>query len=311
MGASGRGRHLAALGSSARTMPRNASNRLNPAEYMARKKRDPRDVKAVVLLFAHSGVVRPTEWLQLLQPDSGVSLLIHCYHALPPELQPFRYPRTQVTAWGDISLFVLLRRMLRHAQEAYPQATIFYTCPGNGVPLVDAATLARQQTSILGIPTRVEKATKPAWEALRAKAMLDVGLPTIPPRCYGSTWIALSSDDAALVVKLGEKHDVALHEVYRATYAYASEGHGCSEHSRVHPDEEFVAYLIHVVSCRPWPTVYEHIMAEVTESPPPTLCEACGYRVGHAAPLSAQQEARMRDRPNGALFMRKVQPVTQ
>jgi hypothetical protein len=44
----------------------------------------------VVLLLAHSGVVRPREW-QALLADERIALLIHCETDLELELQPYRF----------------------------------------------------------------------------------------------------------------------------------------------------------------------------------------------------------------------------
>jgi hypothetical protein len=317
VGATGRGNHLALYAACAGRVRPHSGQALLPHERMVLKDRGKDQVQAVVLLLAHSGVVRPSEWLSLLE-DKRVSILIHCDVGLDPRLRPFRFPFRQATAWEDISLFVLMRRMLSQAMDLYASAAVFYTCPGNGVPLVPAATLIDvwthyglpQETSILGVPTRNESATIMAWEPLRAKALKDNNLPAMSPQCYGSMWIALCREDARLVVRLGELHHQALSAIYRATYALASDGHS-SGHARVHPDEEFVAYLLHGVAKRPWPKPgdFAQIMAEKTLLPTPLLCELCKYRVGHAAPLSPQAEARMRKgsaSAGGPLFLRKV-----
>ena len=110
--------------------------------------------------------------------------------------------------------------------------------------------------------------------------------------------------DAEVVVTLGVEHHNALSGAYRAAYAHATDGHSKS-HARLHPDEEFVPYIIHVLVQRPWPL---HnllcIMAEkqdVSES----MCTQCNYRAGHAARLSKHDEQRcMLDAKR--LFMRKV-----
>ena len=51
--------------------------------------------------------------------------------------------------------------------------------------------------------------------------------------------------DAEIVVTLGVEHHDALSGAYRAAYAHATDGHSKS-HARLHPDEEFVPYIIHV-----------------------------------------------------------------
>ena len=94
-------------------------------------------VKVVVLLLGHKGVTRPDAWLALLDACPAVTLLVHAEAELPARLEPWRFPRSQVTAWEDITLFVLVCRMLKYALNAYRHATILYTCSGDGIPIVN------------------------------------------------------------------------------------------------------------------------------------------------------------------------------
>ena len=82
------------------------------------------NVKAVVCLIAHDGVVRPGDWLALLE-DTRVSLVIHSDRELPAALRAFRYPHAAVTAWEDISLFNLMYRMVGYVVKTYPEVTYF------------------------------------------------------------------------------------------------------------------------------------------------------------------------------------------
>ena len=101
--------------------------------------------------------------------------------------------------------------------------------------------------SLLGIPVSDVRPTIPAWERVRNDALRTRGLPPIPPRCYGSMWMGLASEDAEAVVALGVEHHDALSGAYRAAYAHATDGHSKS-HARLSPDEEFVPYIIHVLA---------------------------------------------------------------
>ena len=117
-------------------------------------------------------------------------------------------------------------------------------------------------------------------------------------------WMGLVRVDAEVVVTLGVEHHDALSGAYRAAYAHAADGHSKS-HARLHPDEEFAPYIIHVLAQRSWPLHnLPCIMAEkqVSES----MCTQCNYRAGHAARLSKRDEQRCR-LDEKRLFMRKVE----
>ena len=250
-------------------------------------------VSCVVLLLAHDGVARPDAWLALLA-DTRIALLVHSEVDLPIGLAPFRFPIPSVTAWEDMALFVLMRRMLAMALRTYPKAAYFYTCPGNGVPIapIEAIIDPRMRqpelshgASLLGIPASNVRPMIPAWERVRNDALQARGLPPIPPRCYGSMWMGLVRVDAEVGVTLGVEHHDALSGAYRAAYAHAADGHSKS-HARLHPDEEFVPYIIHVLAQRPWPLHnLPCIMAEkqVSES----MCTQQCMRPGSASETSS------------------------
>ena len=283
--------------------------RLLPAEYAARWERAS-TTQTVVLLLAHTGLARPGAWKQLLD-DKRVALLIQCNQKLDAALRPYRYPKAAVTAWSDISLFKLLLDMLAMALTTYGDASSFWTCSGDGVPMVTAEALVDGGgESVLGIEARQVAPAMPQWEGLRARALEEANLPPMPWQCYGSQWIRLGREDAELLVRLGNQHYDALRSAFRATYAYASDGHD-SNHSRMHPEEEFVPYLLHVIGRRPWPTAEgarKRVMLERTVAE--VKCKACRYRAGHSALLTDQQERDMRGTAAGvgAAFMRKVCP---
>ena len=310
--ASRRGQHLVAFARSAGRM-KSTNRRLLPHEYTARRySRDPEKVQAVVLLLAHDGVARPDVWLALLT-DARIALLVHSEVDLPLGLAPFRFPIPLVTAWEDMVLFVLMRQMLAMALRTYPKAVYFYTCPGNGVPIAPVEAILdprlRQPqlplgASLLGIPAVDMRPMIPAWERVRNDALLARGLPQMPPRCYGSMWMGLVRADAEVVVVFGVEHHDALSGAYRAAYAHAVDGHSKS-HARLHPDEEFVPYIIHVLAGRPWP-VHDLLCIMAEKQVSENKCTQCHYRAGHGAMLSERDEKRcMLDAKR--LFMRKVE----
>ena len=309
--ASRRGQHLVPFARSAGRM-KSKNRRLLPHEYAARRNsRDPELVQAVVLLVAHDGVARPDVWLTLLA-DTRIAMLVHSEVDLPLGLAPFRFPIPSVTAWEDMALFVLMRRMLAMALRTYPKAVYFYTCPGNGVPIapIEAILDPRMRqpelshgASLLGIPASDVRPTIPAWERIRNDALRTRGLPPIPPRCYGSMWMGLAREDAEIVVALGVEHHDALSGAYRAAYAHATDGHSKS-HARLSPDEEFVPYIIHVLAQRPWP-LHDLLCIMAEKQVSEKMCTQCGYRAGHAARLSERDEQRCR-LDEKRLFMRKV-----
>jgi hypothetical protein len=94
--------------------------RLNPREYQARSGH--KGAAAVVLLLAHKGVLRPSEWLSLIR-GGDVTLVIYSNVQLPPTLQPFHFPLEHVTAWEDFTLFAVLRDMLRYVLSALSDAS--------------------------------------------------------------------------------------------------------------------------------------------------------------------------------------------
>ena len=242
-------------------------------------------------------------------------MLIHCGQELDAALESCRYPRFAATSWSDISLFKLLLDMLDMALTTYEHASSFWTCSGDGVPLVTADALVDcGEASVLGTEARSVKPAMPQWEEMRARALEEVQLPKMPWQCYGSQWILLQREDAQLLVRLGKQHYAALKAAFRSTYAYASDGHN-SNHSCMHPEEEFVPYLLHVVGERPWPTAEvaeKRVMLERTVSE--RKCKVCGYRVGHSALLSKAEEAEelRACKAKGvasAAFIRKVRPI--
>ena len=244
-------------------------------------------------------------WRALLE-DERIGALVHCEASLPADLRPFRYPRAQVTAWEDITLFELLVGMLQHALHVYPNAASFFTCSGDGVPLCAAGGfLQGWEQSVLGVPPREVQPAMPGWEQVRQAALADHGLPSMPTRCYGSQWVHLTRKHARCVALLGERHLGQLKAAYRASYAYQQDGHGTG-HARMHPDEEFVAYLLCVVGGNPWPTTQRTVMSEKTAEE--VKCRACRYRAGHAALLTAGQEAKLAKNgaAQGCVFLRKV-----
>ena len=290
-----RGLHLAAYARSAGKV-KPGKERLTPTQYAERKKTGG-GVKVVVLLLGHKGVTRPDAWTALLDACPAVTLLVHTEAELPARFEPLRFPRSQVTAWEDITLFVLVCRMLKYALTAYRHATVFYTCSGDGIPIVNGDTLEQpwahmglpEGAPILGIDPNDKKVAMPEWEHIRQQALTSRGLPPMPPQCYGSQWIGLARCDAEAVVDAGEKHGVALTGAYRDSYAHAAHGHGLG-HARLHPEEEFIPYLLHVLEARAWPEVYGCIMAELTDAAP-SRCPLCRFRVGHSAVLDPVREA--------------------
>jgi len=307
--------HLALYAKSAARQKKTADERkLLPPEHAARKRGGHlSDVKAVVCLIAHDGVVRPAAWVALLQ-DPSVSIVIHSDKDLPTALRAYRYPFGAVTAWEDISLFNLMIDMVGYAVKTYPDVRYIYTCPGNGVPIAGGEAMVDPRRlqpnlplggSLLGIPARAEeRCTIRNWEPARVKAMATQGyLEPIPARCYGSMWVGLSRVDADLLMSLVPGHQVRLAAAYRAAYAHAGAEHSAS-HARLAPDEEFIPYLLHVIGRRAWPEAHFHIMAELQASEP--KCRQCEYRAGHGKLLSATEEKRLK-KGSACLFMRKVQ----
>jgi hypothetical protein len=307
--------HLALYAKSAARQKRTADERkLLPPEHAARKRGGHlSDVKAVVCLIAHDGVVRPAAWVALLQ-DPQVSIVIHSDKDLPTALRAYRYPFGAVTAWEDISLFNLMIDMVGYAVKTYPDVRYIYTCPGNGVPIAGGEAMVDPRRlqpnlplgeSLLGIPAVEEKPTMPNWEPARVKAMATQGyLQPIPARCYGSMWVGLSRADADLLMSLAPGHQARLAAAYRAAYAHAGAEHAAS-HARLAPDEEFIPYLLHVIGGRRWPKAHFHIMAEVQAKE--RKCNQCEYMAGHGKLLTAAEEVRLRKRSACCLFMRKVQ----
>ena len=316
MEGSGRGLHLAAYASSA-GKAKKKNERLTPTQYKERKSAAG-GAKVVVLLLGHKGVSRPDAWLGLIDACPAVALLVHAEVELPERLEVWRFPRSQVTAWEDITLFVLIRRMLKYALNAYRHATIVYTCSGDGIPIVNGDTLERpwahvglpEGSPILGINPNDTRITVPEWEPIRQSALADHGLPPMPVACYGSQWVGLTRSDAEAVVAAGEKYGSALAGAYRTAYAHAVDGHG-QGHARLHPDEEFLPYVLLVLSARPWPEVYGCVMAEATDASP-SRCPLCRFRVGHGAVLTPAREERVRTRLSpSCLFLRKVTPLQE
>ena len=271
----------------------------------------------MVLLLGHKGVSRPDAWLGLIDACPAVALLVHAEVELPERLEFWRFPRSQVTAWEDITLFVLICRMLKYALNAYRHATILYTCSGDGIPIVNGDTLERpwahvglpEGSPILGINPNDKRITVPEWEPIRQEALAGHGLPPMPVWCYGSQWVGLARCDAEAVVAAGEKHGVALAGAYREAYAHAIHGHG-QGHARLHPEEEFLPYVLHVLSARTWPEVYGCVMAEATDASP-SRCPLCRFRVGHSAVLDPAREERVRRLSPSCLFLRKVTPLQE
>jgi len=308
--------HLAPLARSAAFAQRRSTDqrRLTPDEYVARRRGGSlNDVKAVVCLIAHDGVVRPGAWVAFLRDHPRVSIVIHSNKDLPAALRAFRYPFAAVTAWEDISLFNLMVGMVGYAVQTYKMVAYIYTCPGNGIPIAggDAMEDPRrlqpslpQGASLLGIPAVEEEPTIAKWELAREEAMRAQGLPPIPHRCYGSMWIGLSRADADLLMSLAPGHQDRLSAAYRAAYAPAGAEHSAS-HARLAPDEEFIPYLLHVIGGRRWPKAHFHIMAEVQAKE--RKCNQCEYMAGHGKLLTAAEEVRLRKRSACCLFMRKVQ----
>ena len=311
----GRGQHLAAY-SAAAGKAKKREERLTPTQYQERNEAAG-DVRVVVLLLGHRGVTRPETWLALLDASPSVTLLVHADVKLPARLEPLRFPLRQVTAWEDITLFVLVRRMLKYALNAYRHATIFYTCPGDGIPIVSGAILERpwahvglpKGSPILGIDPTDTKISVPQWEPVRQLALANHGLPEMPVWCYGSQWVGLARCDAEAAVAAGEEHSLALTGAYREAYAHAHDGHGRG-HARLHPDEEFLPYVLHVLAERAWPEVYGCVMAEVTDAARAT-CTLCRFRVGHGTVLDPASEERVRLMSPTCLFLRKVTPATR
>jgi len=312
--------HVARYASSAALAGKRSSDqrKLLPAEYDARKRRGQlSDVTAVVCLIAHDGVVRPDAWLALLRDHPRVSLVIHSNRVLPAALKAYRYPHAAVSAWEDISLLNLMLGMVGYALATYPAAGYIYTCPGNGIPIVGAEEAMEDPRrlqpnlplggSLLGIPGWEEPRTMPKWEPARVEAMATQGLPPIPARCYGSMFVGLSRKHAQRLVELAPKYLPLLTKAYRAAYAHAGTEHS-ADHARLHPEEEFIPYLLHVVDSRAWPTAHFHIMAEEQDSEP--KCRQCEYRAGHGKLLIGRdEEARLMKNRRECLFLRKVQPL--
>ena len=316
MEGSRRGLHLAAYAGSA-GKAKKKKERLTPTQYIQRKPAAD-GAKVVVLLLGHKGVSRPDAWLGLIDACPAVALLVHAEVELPERLAVWRFPRSQVTAWEDITLFVLIRRMLKYALNAYRHATIVYTCSGDGIPIVNGDTLERpwahvglpEGSPILGINPNDTRITVPEWEPIRQSALADHGLPPMPVACYGSQWVGLTRSDAEAVVAAGEKYGSALAGAYRTAYAHAVDGHG-QGHARLHPDEEYLPYVLLVLSARPWPEVYGCVMAEATDASP-SRCPLCRFRVGHGAVLTPAREERVRTRLSpSCLFLRKVTPLQE
>ena len=319
VGGGRRGLHLAAYARSAGKV-KPGKERLTPTQYVERKKTGGGEnggVRVVVLLLGHKGVTRPGAWTALLDACPAVTLLVHSEAELPARFEPLRFPRSQVTAWEDISLFVLVRRMLQYALIAYPHATVFYTCSGDGIPIVNGDTLEQpwahvglpNGAPILGVDPHDTKITVPEWEPIRQAALSRHGLPHMPPQCYGSQWVGLARCDAEAVVNAGQKHGAALTGAYRASYAHAADGHGMG-HARLHPDEEFIPYILHVLEARAWPDVYGSIMAHCTAAAP-SRCPICRFRVGHSSVLDPVREERLRRMSPTSLFMRKVDKLEE
>ena len=157
-----RGLHLAAYARSAGKV-KPGKDRLTPTQYAERKKTGG-GVKVVVLLLGHKGVTRPDAWTALLDACPAVTLLVHteAEAELPARFGPLRFPRSQVTVWEDITLFVLVCRMLKYALNAYRHATVvFYTCSGDGIPIVNGDTL-EQPWAHVGLPER----GRPSWASI-------------------------------------------------------------------------------------------------------------------------------------------------
>ena len=310
-----RGLHLAAYARSAGRAKRK-KERLTPAQYVERR-RAAGGVRVVVLLLGHKGVSRPDVWLELVSTCPAVALLVHSEVELPERLESWRFPRSQVTAWEDITLFVLICRMLEYALNAYQHATIVYTCSGDGITIVSGDILERpwahvgmpEGSPILGINPTEKRITVPKWEPLRQLALSGHCLPPMPVKCYGSQWVGLTRSDAEAVVAANEKHGAALAGAYRTAYAYAAHGHG-QGHARLHPEEEFLPYVLHVLSARPWPEVYGRVMAEATDASP-SRCPLCHFRVGHSAVLTPAREESVRRLSPSCLFLRKVTPLQE
>ena len=57
------------------------------------------------------------------------------------------------------------------------------------------------------------------------------------------------------------KYHARLAAAYRAAYTHKGTEHTAG-HARLHPEEEFIPYLLHVVCACPWPDHHLYIMAE-------------------------------------------------
>ena len=311
----GRGRHLRKFATQASRIGKKKvpCKRLTPREYERRQPH--KDAAAVVLLFAHNGVVRPSAWQALLL-QGNAALLIYSTMELPSDLQPCRFPMDFVTAWEDITIFEVLLAMLKYALNAYKKATVFYTASGDSIPLVDTHLLADpwselgipQGTPVTGITVKNQKPSMPLFEAARQAALSKAELPPMPSRCYGSQWVMLNREHASMVVASGTQNWEKLKGIYNETLAQPQDGH-TKLHARFHPDEEYIPYILHVLHEVPWPTEDREIMAEEFTSEP--LCALCKYRAGHASILDERSELQLKDKlerqQKVRLFMRKVQ----
>jgi hypothetical protein len=289
--------------------------RLTPHQYAQRQKST--GAAAVVLLFAHKGVVRPSEWTALLS-GGNVALLIYSTVPLPPALEPYRYPKDRVTAWEDFTLFSVLCDLLHYAADVYKEANVFYTASGDSIPLVSAELLAdpwrplglTEGTSVTGIGVTDVRPDVQAFEDARCAALSKFDLPPMPGRCYGSQWVMLTREHAALVVETGSRLQDKLKGIYNEAVALPQDGH-TKRHARFHPDEEYAPYILHVLNQVPWPTAFAEIMDEKPTDE--KCCNLCRYRVGHASVLNKkveeQRKAALARRGRVRLFMRKVQRV--
>ena len=99
------------------------------------------------------------------------------------------------------------------------------------------------------------------------------------------------------------KYHARLAAAYRAAYTHKGAEHTAG-HARLHPEEEFIPYLLHVVCACPWPAHHLYIMAESQASE--VKCVPCKYRAGHGKLLTARDEVRLIDKSSECLFLRKV-----
>ena len=135
-------------------------------------------------------------------------------------------------------------------------------------------------------------------------------LPPMLARCYGSQWVMLSREYAIMVVDTGKREHDKLKGIYNEALALPWDGH-TKRHARVHPEEEYIPYILHVLNHVPWPTSFGEIMDEKPTDEP--CCALYNYRVGHASVLDKkgeeQRKAVLARLGRVRLFMRKVQRV--